>query len=147
MSDDVTARADAKLEAALAASGARDPRDFYRERLRELKQADASAYDEAVEYYKTVLLPSVADGDGHPLDAWTEYGRKLATSVAPGRTVAIDGTGRARPFERPDRSALILHLPDAKGSRALLVGLPDELTPAQRASYDVLVAGKQRLPA
>ena len=40
---------------------------------------------------------------------------------------------------------LILHLPE-KG-RALLVALPPSLSSAQRATYDVLVAGKQKLPS
>jgi len=146
MSDDLNARADACLEAALEEAGARDPREFYRERLRELKQADAEGYAAAVAYYRDTLIPQVASGEGDPLAAWTEYGRRLAEAVSPGRTVSVDGTGRARPYEAPaPRDRLVLHLPDAKGGRAVLVGLPGELTPAQRASYDVLVAGKQKL--
>ncbi len=147
MSDELTTRADERLEQALADSGARDPREFYRERLRELKQADPDGYDKAVEYYRGVLLPAVADGDEDPLDAWTEYGRRLAVSLAPGHTVSVDPSGRAHPYERPTREGLILHVPDERGRRALLVGLPAELSPAQRATYDVLVSGKQRLPA
>ena len=57
----------------------------------------------------------------------------------------IDATGRARPWEGPTAKELVLHLPDARNGRALLVGLPAELSDAQRATYDVLVAGKQRL--
>jgi hypothetical protein len=146
MSDDLNARADACLEAALQEAGARDPREFYRERLRELKQADAGGYAAAVAYYRDTLIPQVASGEGDPLAAWTEYGRRLAEAVSPGRTVSVDGTGRAHPYEAPaPRDSLVLHLPDAKGGRAVLVGLPGELTPAQRATYDVLVAGKQKL--
>ena len=146
MSDDLNARADACLEAALEEAGARDPREFYRERLRELKQANPEGYAAAVAYYRDTLIPEVASGEGDPLAAWTEYGRRLAEAVSPGRTVSVDGTGRARPYEAPaPRDRLVLHLPDAKGGRAVLVGLPGELTPAQRASYDVLVAGKQKL--
>jgi len=146
MSDDVTAEADRRLEEALSAEGARDPREFYRERLRELKQANPDGYAKAVSFYKDTLLPEVASGRGDPLAAWTEYGRHLAEALAPGRTVAIDGSGRARPYEAPSpRDHLILHLPDGKRGRAILVGLPAELSPAQRATYDVLVSGKQRL--
>jgi hypothetical protein len=146
MSDDLNARADALLEAALEEAGARDPREFYRERLKELKQANPEGYAAAVAYYRDTLIPQVASGEGDPLAAWTEYGRRLAEAVSPGRTVSVDGTGRARPYEAPaPRDRLVLHLPDAKGGRAVLVGLPGELTPAQRASYDVLVAGKQKL--
>lgn len=142
MSDDVTTRADKALEDALAETGARDPREFYRERLRELKQSNPDGYAKAVSYYRDILLPSIADGAA-PLGAWTEYGRKLAETVTPGSTVSIDETGRSHAYEGPDLDRLLLHLPDGKG-RALLVGLPRELSPAQRATYDVLVAGKQR---
>ena len=146
MSEDITAQADRRLEEALAREGARDPREFYRDRLRELKQANPDGYAKAVAYYKDTLLPSVAGGEADPLEAWTEYGRRLAESLAPGRTVAVDGTGRAHPYHAPaPRDHLVLHIPEGKGGRALLVGLPAELTPAQRATYDVLVSGKLKL--
>ena len=147
MNDDATtAAADRILEEALERTGARDPRDFYRDRLRALKESDPDGYRSAVAYYRDTLIPSVASGDAEPLEAWTEYGRTLAEAVAEGRTVSIDATGRARPYEGPVADHLILHLPEDRGSKALLVGLPPELTRAQRASYDVLVVGKQRLP-
>jgi len=145
MSDDLTPAADQALEAVLAETGARDPREFYRERLRELKRADASAYEREVTYYRETLIPSVARGEGDPLAAWTEYGRRLAQALAPGRTVGIDETGQAHAYEGPTPGRLILHLPEENGARALLVGLPPELSTAQRATYNVLVEGKQRL--
>ncbi len=148
MSDDPTKEADRLLEEALERAGARDPREFYRERLRELKSVSQSGYEEAVAYYRTSLIPEIASGNVEPLAAWTEYGRRLATALAPGRTVVVDGSGRALPYEAPpplDR--LVLHLPDDKKGRALLVGLPPEPTPAQRATYDVLVRGRQKLGA
>jgi len=147
MSDEITTEADRRLEEALERGGARDPREFYRDRLRDLKGADPRGYEKAVAYYRDTLLPSVASGEAEPLAAWTEYGRRLAEALAPGRTVSIDGSGRALPYQpppAPDR--LILHLPDEKGARALLVGLPPDLTPAQRATYDVLIRGRQKLP-
>jgi hypothetical protein len=145
MSDDLTARADHRLEEALAREGARDPREFYRDRLRELKQANPEGYAAAVAYYRDTLLPQVADGEAEPLSAWTEYGRRLAEAVAPGRTLALDGSGKAHLYEAPaPRDRLVLHFPDGKSTRAILVGLPAELTSAQRASYDVLVGGKQK---
>lgn len=144
MSDTIAAEAEKRLEAALEAEGARDPREFYRERLRDLKQADADAYAGAVAYYRDTLLPSIAEGGADPLDAWAEYGRTLAAALAPGRTVRIDGTGRAHPYERPSRSDLVLQIPETKGGRAVLVSLPTELSRAQKATYDVLVAGKTR---
>lgn len=144
MDQDQALAADRILEEALESSGARDPREFYRERLKELRTADPTAYESAVAYYRDTLIPSVAGGSSPPLDAWTEYGRRLAQALAPGRTVAIDQSGRAAPFTGPDGAALILHLPDQQGVKALLVGLPAEISAAQRATYDVLVAGKQR---
>lgn len=145
MPEDPSGEADRRLDEALAATGARDPREFYRERLKELKVADADAYQKAVAHYRDVLIPEVASGRSDPLLAWVEYGRRLAGALAPGRTVTIDASGRARPWDGPTSSELVLHLPDARASRALLVGLPAELSAAQRATYDVLVAGKQRL--
>lgn len=146
MSDDPTQQADARLEEALARDSARDPREFYRERLRELKQVNPEGYQKAVSYYRDTLIPQVASGESDPLVAWTEYGRRLAESLAPGRTIAVDRTGKAHPYEAPpDRQHLLLHLPQGKGGRALLVGLPSELSAAQRATFDVLVQGRQKL--
>ena len=133
------------LESAIAESGARDPREFYRERLRELKQIDPGGYERAVESYREVLIPDVASGMTDPLHAWTEYGLRLAALLAPGRAVRVDASGRAHSYESEAPDGLILHLPDEKGRRALLVSLPGRLSPAQRATYDVLVSGKQRV--
>jgi hypothetical protein len=147
MSNDLQAEADLRLEEALTDTGARDPREFYRECLRNLKQADRRAYEEAVEYYQEVLVPSLARGVD-PLPAWTEYGRRLALLTAPGRTVMVDPAGVADPYVEPaplDR--LVLHLPEARGSanRALVVALPANLTRAQRAHYELLVSGRLTL--
>jgi hypothetical protein len=142
---DIAAAAERALEAALAESGARDPREFYRERLRELKRLRPDEYQAAVSYYTHTLLPEVAERRRDALSAWTEYGRRLAEALAPGRTVTVDDSGRARPYEASGAIGLILHLPEDGGGRALLVALPRTLSPAQRATYDVLVAGKLRL--
>lgn len=144
MADEIISKADEILEQALADSGARDPREFYRDRLRDLKQQNPEGYKGAVRYYRETLIPSVANGEEPPLDAWVEYGRRLADALAPGRTVSIDETGRAHPFDGPKPDRLVLHLPDGKRGRSLLVGLPADLSPAQRASFDVLVSGKQK---
>jgi hypothetical protein len=145
---DVAAAAERALEAALAESGARDPREFYRERLRELKRVRPAEYSSAVAYYTDTLLPDVAANRRDALTAWTEYGRRLAEALAPGRTVGIDESGRARPFgaagEASVHGPLVLHLPHDSGARALVVALPRTLSAAQRATYDVLVSGKQR---
>lgn len=144
MPESPSERADRLLAEALERAGARDPREFYRERLRELKEADPAAYEEAVAHYRDVLIPSIAEADAEPLTAWTEYGRRLAELTAPGRTVAVDVRGRARPYEAPaGPDGLVLHLPDARSRRALVVGLPRSLSAAQRATYDWLVAGRQ----
>lgn len=144
MTDEITQKADRILEEALERTGARDPRDYYRDRLRTLKESDEKGYEEAVAYYRDTLIPTVASEEGDPLDAWTEYGLALAEAVASGRTVTIDETGRSHPYEAPRSDHLIVHLPDDRATRALLVSLPPELSSAQRATYDVLVAGKQR---
>ena len=59
MSETLITTAEQALEAALATSGARDPRDFYRERLRELKQVNPESYRAAVTYYREVLILSL----------------------------------------------------------------------------------------
>jgi hypothetical protein len=144
MFEDRTAEADRALEAALEATGARDPREFYRERLRELKRVAPEKYETAVTYYRETLIPDVASGSRDPIEAWTEYGRRLAAALAPGRTVSIDASGLAHVYEKPALDRLVLHLPDDRGTRALLVGLPPTLSAAQSATYRVLVEGKQR---
>ena len=144
MSETLITTAEQALEAALTTSGGRDPRDFYRERLRELKQVNPESYRAAVTYYREVLIPEVASGAGNPLDAWIEYGRTLAEALAPGRTVSIDETGKSHNYEGVDSSGLILHHPQETAARALLVSLPVTMSSAQRATYDVLVKGKQR---
>lgn len=151
MSDPIDARsveerATTRLEAALRETNARDPRDFYRVQLRELRGEDRHGYESAVAYYRETLLPRVADPQVDALAAWTDYGRHLATLRAPGRTVSVDITGRATEYASPaDRNALVLHLPDDRKRPAFLVGLPAELSPAQRATYDWLVSGRRAL--
>lgn len=137
-------RADQRFEAALEKTGARDPRDFYRERLKELRGRDAAAFRRAVDYYETHLIPAVAQEDTDPLAEWLEYGRVLAELSAPGRTLQIDTTGRAHDYAPPvPLDHLVLHLPTAAREPALVVGLPSELSTAQRATYDLLVTGLQ----
>ena len=139
-------KADVRFEEALQEAGARDPRDYYRDMLRELKGRGADAYEEAVEHFQNVLIPGIASGELEPLAAWREYGCKLAEWIADGRTVEIDDTGLSRPHDPSTRGdRLVLHLPDDTGQKAILVSLPEDVTSAQRATYDLLVAGKQTL--
>ena len=115
MTDSVQDTADQRLQSALDERGARDPREFYRGQLRELREANPQGYDDAVRYYKDTLIPSIGSEGADPLVAWTEYGRQLAT------------------------------LRDEKRMKAILVALPAELSSAQRATYDWLVSGRLKL--
>lgn len=138
--------ADRRLEAALAEHGARDPREFYRTQLKELREANPEGYQDAVAYYRNELIPAIGRDGREPLAAWTDYGRTLATLRAAGRTVAVDASGQSRAFESPARlEDLVLHLPDEQRMRAVLVALPPQLSPAQRATYDWLVSGRLKL--
>ncbi|MGH7458426.1 MAG: hypothetical protein ACREKN_04980 [Longimicrobiaceae bacterium] len=137
--------AENRLERALGESGGRDPRDYYRELLKDLKQKDPGAYHEACAYYRDRLTPAVARDDSDPLGEWLEYGRRLAGLLAPGRTVLIDRDGRAANYTAtPPRDRMVLHLPEQAGEPALLVGLPPEPSPAQLATYRLLVKRAQR---
>lgn len=148
MDTDPKKAADQRFEEALAKAGARDPRDYYRERLRDLKGANPDGYADAVGYYTDTLLPSIAEGKAEPLAAWREYGLLIARLTAPGRTVAVDAGGRARPYESPGESSdMVLHLCEGREARGrvLLVGLPPEPSSAQTATYDWLVGGRRAL--
>lgn len=147
MSEDVQAIADQRFQKALEETGVRDPRDFYRDRLRELREANPEAYARGVTHYRDRLIPGIAEGSLEPIQAWLEYGILLAELTAPGRIITVDETGRAGP--RPEKLTgreLLLHLPGNEKQRAILVGLPPELSDAQRATFDLLVQGKQKLP-
>jgi hypothetical protein len=137
---DVRARADARFEKALQEAGARDPRDFYRERLKALKTDDPDAFRQALAYYEDRLIPAVAADDSDPRAEWLEYGRVLAALAAKGRTVQIDPSGLASEYARPvPADHLVLHLPDTPSQPALIVGIPSRLSPAQKATHDLLV--------
>ena len=137
-------RAEQRFMEALRRTGARDPRDFYRDRLRLLRAREEELFRRGVQYYEEQLIPNTAEESSDPLTEWMEYGRFLAELMAPGRTVQIDQTGRAQPYAPPTPiDQLVLHLPNSTRERALVVGLPPELSAAQRASFDLLVKGKQ----
>lgn len=144
MSEDLRARADERFEDALRATGARDPRDFLRGQMRALKGSAPEAFARALEYYEGTLVPAVAAEGSDPLAEWLEFARVLAELAEPGRAVQVDAGGRARSYARPvPPDALVLHLPETAGRPAVLLGLPPELTPHQRAAYDLLVRQKQ----
>jgi hypothetical protein len=133
-------RADQRFARALQETGARDPRDFYRQRLRELRERDEGAFQRALDYYENRLVPAVAAEGSDPLVEWLEYGRLLAQLSLDGRTVQVDPTGRAGPYAPPvPLEHLVLHLPTSTREAALPVGIPPELSPAQRATFELLV--------
>ncbi|HEV2736382.1 MAG TPA: hypothetical protein VGV85_16170 [Longimicrobiaceae bacterium] len=137
-------RADRRFEEALKETGARDPRDFYRKRLKELREQDVDAFRRALAYFEERLIPAVAAEGSDAVAEWLEYGRFLAGLAARGTTLQVDPTGLAVPYAPPvPRDHLVIHLPDASGAKALVVGIPPELSPAQRATYDLLVSGSQ----
>lgn len=144
MADDLRARADARFERALQQTGARDPRNFFRDMLRDLKAADADAFRRGLRYFEETLIPTVADEASDPVAEWLEYGRVLAALTTPGRTVQVDAVGRARDYARPvPADALVLHLPANAARPALVLGLPPKLSAHQRATYDLLVKQSQ----
>lgn len=139
----VREEAERRFVEAMERSGARDPRDFYRGRLKALREKDADAYRRAVAHHETSLIPAIASGEADPVQAWLEFGRLLATLFADGETVQIDPSGRSTPYAQPvpgDR--LVLHLPLSSREPAIPVGLPPTLSPEQRATYDLLVSLK-----
>ena len=143
---DLRARADERFASALADAGARDPRDFYRKQLVALKARDREAYGRALAYFEERLIPAVAADGSDAIGEWLEYGRVLASLMTAGRTVQVDGGGRASDYARPvPPDALVLHLPERTGDPAIIVGLPTTLSPAQRANYDLLVRQQQAL--
>jgi len=136
---------DRRLEEALGATGAEDPRPLCRERLRELRNAREDAYSEAVRDYGETVTRRIAEEGADPLACWLEFGARLAERLHRGRTVVLDGTGKAREFAPPASwQQLILHLPDDRTVRALPVVVPPEPTSAQSAALDLLVAGRVR---
>lgn len=138
--DEVKERAERRFEEARAAAGARDPREFYRQRLRELRARDQAAFAEAVRHYEEVLIPAVAEPDSDPVGEWLEYGRVLANLMAAGETLQIDPSGGASPYARPvPGDHMVLHMPTAARETGIPVGLPPELSAPQRAAYALLV--------
>lgn len=142
MSDDLRARADARLQAALAEAPWRDPRPYLRPILKHLRERDPAAFDRALAHFDATLVPAVA-GEGDPLGEWLEYGRVLGSLAGAGRVVAIDSTGRAAEAEgEPPPDALLLHLPDAPEAPAVVLRCPRDATQAQEASIELLVLGR-----
>lgn len=129
------------LDEALEARGLADPRPLYRDLLRQLRQADAAAYEEAVRRYEEELA-AADESLGEPtLAAWLDYGSWLAGRLCPGRRVAVDRQGRARELEGDEipEDALLLHLPDTRNRRALALAAPRDPSEPQDATLELLV--------
>ncbi len=146
MDQELHDRADQIFEDALGKTGAKDPREFYRKRLREMKAENPDAYGEAVAYYQNELVPSIAEAGDDPLMAWQQFGCRMAELTVTGTPIEIDTTGRRRPYAPPTPAdRMVLHIPRGSKGRALIIGLPPELSAAQLATYDLLVAGRQKI--
>lgn len=140
-------RADARLDAALQDADQQDPREHFRNALRVLKASDRDGFHEALRYFEEELIPAVA-GEADPLDAWAEYGEMLARTLGPGRTVELDSTGRARSVgDLKAARGLVLHIPDEAATPAIVLRYPRDPSPAQRASHELLVQGRQTASA
>lgn len=146
MEQELADQADRIFEEALGQTGAKDPREFYRTRLREMKADNPEAYREAVAYYENDLVPSIAEAGDDPLMAWQRFGCRVAELTVTGMPIEVDATGRRRPYAPPTPpDHMVLHIPQGTKGRALVVGLPPELSAAQLATYDLLVGGRQKL--
>ncbi|MFO7894902.1 MAG: hypothetical protein R6U63_14305 [Longimicrobiales bacterium] len=144
---DLKTRADARLGAALQDADQQDPRPLYRPALKYLRARKPDAFSDALRYFEDELLPAVA-GEADPLEAWLDYGRRLARALGDGRLLELDSTGRARPVEDPATArGLVLHIPDDAGAPALTLRYPTDPSPAQRAALELLVEGRQTASA
>ncbi len=137
--DPQRARAESRTDEAVQQSDFEDPRDMLRRRLKLLKDNQPASFARALEYYDNDLVPRVAEGSD-PLEEWLEYGRQLGELTSPGRVLRIDAGGRARPFRSGMESqTLVLHIPNDTTFDVLPLAVPRELSPAQRATLDLLV--------
>ncbi len=144
---DPKARADARLEAALQDADRQDPRRLYRPALKYLRSQRPEAFEDALRYFQEELIPAVA-GQADPLAAWLDYGRRLARALGDGRLLEIDSTGRSHPVADPgDARGLVLYLPDDDGAPALVLRHPTSPSPAQQATFELLVEGRQTASA
>jgi len=70
----------------------------------------------------------------------------VAELTVAGTPIEVDATGRRLPYAPPTPAdRMVLHIPQGTRGRALVVGLPPELSAAQLATYDLLVGGRQKL--
>lgn len=123
-------------------AGLEDMRPACRALLVSLRRIDSGAFEEASRRYRESVEPAIANGEADPVTAWLEYGRWLASRVAPGHLVAVDGTGLARPLEPGAATApgdLVLHLPDDHRAPPVALAGPREPSESQRITSDLLL--------
>ncbi|HUF11970.1 MAG TPA: hypothetical protein VMN78_02595 [Longimicrobiales bacterium] len=135
--------ADRRTDEAFARSRWADPRGEYRVILRQLRERDEAAFEDAVREYEAAVSARLSDASVDPVPAWLAYGQRLAGRIGGGRTVGIDESGRASDVDDlPAEPTLLLHLPAAEGARAIVVARPREPSAAQRATLAVLAEGR-----
>ena len=129
-------------EEALERAGLVDMRPAYRKLLVRLKSSEPAAFQEASRRYREELEPAITGGDVDPLAVWLEYGMWIAGQFADGRTLAIDASGRARPFDPSmtlHAGTMILHVPEDDRQPATLLALPCAPSDPQRETAELLV--------
>jgi hypothetical protein len=145
MSDDLKWRADARLAEALEAGGLADARPVYRQVLRHLREAHPAAFERALHHYEAEVLPALG-GTADPVETWIAYGAWLAGLTADGRVVTVQGDGRAAEYAPPYAAGdLVLHVPERAQDPVLPLMRSAAPSPAQQATYDLLVAGRVSL--
>lgn len=145
---DIRKAAAARLDEALSAANALDPRDSFRDALRALKERDAAKFEEAKRHFEGFVVPRVAEPDSDPLAEWLKYGYELARRSGAGALHAIDPSGLARPAEEgepPGPGELLLFIPNDGRTPVLELAGPASPTPPQEATRDLLVRGKLSL--
>lgn len=140
MPEQVKDRAEARLLEAFGQAGIEDNRPVYRQWLRGLRERNPDAFERALRHYEEAVLPALAGGPD-PIEVWIGYGVWLAELEGPGRLVEIDARGRARPAQAASADGLVLFLPEDERVPVLPTRLPATPSAAQRATWDLLVAG------
>jgi hypothetical protein len=138
---------DALLEEALASTGTADPRPALRELLRGLRDTDEGAYRTLVARFEDEVIRPIRTRELAPLDAWLRFGITLAEARLPVAAIEVGPSGVAAPLD-PGAGArpgfVILHVPAGTSGKATLVQGPEDLSPAQQATVDLLVHSKVR---
>jgi hypothetical protein len=137
--------AETRLQAAAAELNMKDPRQPYRDRLRQLREQHTDAFTRAIDHYETQVLPSLAEV-ADPLAVWLDYGSFLAQLTSTGRAWRIDGAGRASSLEGSVHTGdLVMFVPDDTSSEVLVMAEPESPSAAQNATMDLLVRRKLSL--